>query len=235
MRREPSRDAGATAGKAKQIAIHHVQGDVFQTAVRSVLPLFSLNRSGVSSVVLSNLDRDLLARCLDGTPGAWEDFVDRFAALISHVVASTAMMRQIDLSSEARDDVVADVFLSLVDHDFRTLRRFRGQSSLGTYLVVVARRISIRKLSQLQLGRQVSHSSAEGMISDSRIDLQLENSEEVQSLLSKLGNSEATVIRMYHLEERSYREIGMHLGIPENSVGPLLSEARSKLKQMRSH
>jgi RNA polymerase sigma-70 factor (ECF subfamily) len=184
-------------------------------------------------VVLSNLDRDLLARCLQGTPEAWEDFVDRFLGLITYVVSEVAESRGMDLPTAAREDVVADVFLALVDHDFRTLRRFRGQSSLGTYLVVIARRIAVRKLAELQRRRQstslaaepVSHETADGSLAADK--------EEVQVLLAQLPTSEATAVRMYHLEKRSYREIGLHIGIPENSVGPLLSQARAKLRQLR--
>jgi RNA polymerase sigma-70 factor (ECF subfamily) len=186
----------------------------------------------VERVVLSNLDRDLLARCLQGKPEAWEDFVDRFLALITYVVTEVASSRSMALSDAVRDDVVADVFLVLVDQDFRTLRKFRGQSSLGTYLVVVARRIAIRKLAEIQRTRQVSLPS-ESLSDDGAAELVAVNKEEVQSLLAQLPSSEATAVRMYHLEERSYREIGMHIGIPENSVGPLLSQARAKLKQLR--
>src|SRR5688500_9890093 len=131
-----------------------------------------------------------------------------------------------------RDDVVADVFLALVDHDFRTLRRFRGQSSLGTYLVVVARRIAVRKLTDNQRRRQTAALPSEPI--DPEHDEHLvANKEEVKDLLAKLPLSEATAVRMFHLEERSYREIGLQIGIPENSVGPLLSQARAKLRQMR--
>ncbi len=186
----------------------------------------------VERVVLSNLDRDLLARCLQGKPEAWEDFVDRFLGLITYVVCEVARSRAIALADAARDDVVADVFLVLIDQDYRVLRRFRGQSSLGTYLVVVARRIAIRKLAELQRSRQVAL-PAEGVSDEGASELIAVNKEEVQTLLSQLPSSEATAVRMFHLEDRSYREIGMHIGIPENSVGPLLSQARAKLKQLR--
>ena len=131
--------------------------------------------------------------------------------------------------------MIADVFLALVDHDFRTLRRFRGQSSLGTYLVVVARRIAVRKLTELQRRRQPSSLPSEPIsrgVSDEHL---AGNKEEVQVLLAKLPSTEATAVRMYHLEERSYREIGLQIGIPENSVGPLLSQARAKLRQIRDN
>jgi RNA polymerase sigma-70 factor (ECF subfamily) len=36
---------------------------------------------------------------------------------------------------------------------------------------------------------------------------------------------------MYHLEGKSYQEISRVVGMPENSVGPMLSRARSKLRR----
>lgn len=184
-------------------------------------------------MVLSNLDRDLLNRCLAGTPEAWEDFVDRFLGLITYVINEVAKSRSLVLDEAVRDDVIADVFLALVDHDFRTLRRFRGQSSLGTYLVVVARRIAIRKLAEIQR-RGPARGLAVDQLATAHHDEVLEvDREEVASLLGQLQPAEATAIRMYHLEERSYREIGQHMGIPENSVGPLLSQARAKLRLLR--
>ena len=203
------------------------------------------------SVVLSDLDRDLLARCLNGTPGAWDNFVDRYLALISHVVNSTAKTRLGGLPAEVRDDLVAEIFLGLVDQDYAVLRRFRGQSSLGTYLVVVSRRIAVRKLAKM---RRV-HKSSPGLDSagtplDTRIDSphpslsstggvgpdawHVENVEEVHNLLANMPSEEATAIRMFHLENRSYSDIGIHFGIPENSVGPLLSRARDRMRELRS-
>lgn len=203
------------------------------------------------SVVLSDLDRDLLARCLNGTPGAWDNFVDRYLALISHVVTSTAKTRLGGLPAEVRDDLVAEIFLGLVDQDYAVLRRFRGQSSLGTYLVVVSRRIAVRKLAKM---RRV-HKSSQGLDSagtplDTRIDSpppslsstggvgpdawHVENVEEVHNLLANMPSEEATAIRMFHLENRSYSDIGIHFGIPENSVGPLLSRARDRMRELRS-
>lgn len=184
-------------------------------------------------VVLSNLDRDLLQRCLQGTPEAWENFVDRFLGLITYVVSEIAKSRRVGLTDDHRDDVVADVFLALVDHDFRTLRKFRGQSSLGTYLVVVARRIAVRKLAEIQRHSRPVEPLVPSPSGQPSEELIAANKEEVRVLLSRLPESEATAIRMFHLEERTYREIGAHMGIPENSVGPLLSQARNKLRLLK--
>ena len=182
-------------------------------------------------VVLSDIDRRLLNRCVEGAPGAWEDFVDRFIALVTHVVSTTAELRLGHVPDQTRDDVVAEVFLKLVDKDFAILRRFRGQSSLGTYLVVVVRRIAVRRIAKL--GRAaVAQLTTEPASTEGNGEMAVENSEEVHSLLSQMPAEEATAIRMYHLEDRSYRDISMHIGIPENSVGPLLYKARTRLRSM---
>ncbi len=205
-------------------------------------------------VVLSDLDRDLLARCLVGMDGAWESFVDRYLPLISHVVSSSARSRLGGVPDEVRDDLIAEIFLELVDNDFAVLRRFRGQSSLGTYLVVVSRRIAVRRLAKMRrvpksatppsgmsVPASVTHASPQSIPQpssspngSSQQEWQLENVEEVQQLLAHLPNEEATAIRMFHLEHRSYSDIGTHFGIPENSVGPLLSRARDRMRGLRS-
>ena len=97
-------------------------------------------------MALSDIDRNLLERCLARKPRAWEDFVDRFTGLVIHVVNHTARCRSIMLSSADREDLTADVLLAIVRDDFAVLRHFRGKSSLATYLTVVARRIVVRKL-----------------------------------------------------------------------------------------
>ncbi len=185
-------------------------------------------------MVLSDIDRRLLTRCIECAPGAWEDFVERFIALITHVVTETAASRLGNHTDQIRDDVVAEVFLKLFENDFAIMRRFRGQSSLGTYLVVVTRRIAVKRVVKLSRGK-TAQLSDEAVAIDANGELAVENSEEVQSLLAQMPAEEAAAIRMFHLEERSYQDISSHIGIPENSVGPLLFKARSRLRSMRQN
>lgn len=183
-------------------------------------------------MVLSDLDRSLLQRCLDGTEGAWQEFLDRYLPLLIHVVNSTARLRFEKLPDQWRDDLVAEVLLVLVDKDFEVLRQFQGQSSLGTYLVVVARRVAARKIAKMRrLNFDSVGSTAEPVSAEDMSDI-FEHVDQVQELLSRLPDREAQAIRLFHLEHRSYAEIGTHLGIPENTVGPLLSRARSQMKSL---
>lgn len=180
-------------------------------------------------MALSDIDRNLIDRCLAHKPNAWEDFVDRFMGLVVHVVNHTAQGRSMRLSQVDREDLVAEVFLTLVDNDLAVLRHFRGESSLATYLTVVARRIVVRTI--VSAPANVAP-LAEGDVTDQGdVESRIEDKEEVAQLLGTLAGEEADVVRMFHLEGKSYLEISRATGMTENSVGPLLTRARAKLKR----
>ena len=185
----------------------------------------------VVPVALSEIDRSLLDRCLSRKTRAWEDFVDRFMGLVVHVINHTAQCRSINLSAADREDLAAEVFLAIVDNDMAVLKHFRGRSSLATYLTVIARRVVVRKLvegrSHVPLGDMVAQAESEEDEPEQRIGDQ----EEVGRMLGQLQGSEAAVVRMYHLEGKTYQEISRSVGMPENSVGPMLSRARAKLRR----
>ena len=188
-------------------------------------------------MALSEIDRNLLERCLHHNPRAWEDFVDRFMGLVVHVINHAARSRSIRLSAADRDDLCAEVFLATLKDDFAVLRNFRGKSSLATYLTVVARRVVVRELlsrmSAARLGDSAPPHAGDDEIPDPHpsIEERLEDQEEVQRLLQRLQGTEAQVVRMYHLEGKSYREIGEAVGMPENSIGPILSRARNRMRR----
>lgn len=187
-------------------------------------------------MALSEVDRNLLDRCLHRKPRAWEDFVDRYLGLVVHVTNHSAQARSIRLSPEDRDDLCAEVFLNVVRDDFHLLRQFRGQSSLATYLTVVARRIVVREMmkrkSVARLGQVANeYVAANAPAADLTGEHEMSDREEVERLIDRLDQHEAEVVRMYHLEGKSYQEISDSVGIAENSVGPMLSRARQKMRQ----
>ncbi len=186
-------------------------------------------------MALSEIDRNLLERCLQQKPRAWEDFVDRFMGLMIHVVKHTAQSRGLQLTPEDRDDLCANVFLVIVDNDLAVLRNFRRQCSLATYLTVIARRIVVRELQARKPVETQSISTEEIYALSSNypypsIEQRVMDKEEITRMLSLLKGIEAEVVRMYHLEGKSYQEISMQIGMSENSIGPILSRARDKLR-----
>jgi RNA polymerase sigma-70 factor (ECF subfamily) len=183
-------------------------------------------------VALSDIDRNLLDRCIARKPRAWEDFVDRFMGLVLHVIDHTARSRGILVSPEDREDLCAQVFLEMIKDEFAVLRHFRRQSSLATYLTVIARRVAVHALVTKRHRLEATPAQAQAAADPSTNQQDaLADRDEIERLLHELDAAEADVVRMYHLEGKTYQEIGSAVGISENSVGPLLSRAREKMRR----
>ena len=122
-------------------------------------------------------------------------------------------------------------------HRQAVLRNFRGNSSLATYLTVVARRVVVREMTRRRMAEALGHvglqnESLSSTGSSGSAAQAVDDREELERLLQELPETECQVMRLYHLEGHSYREISSELGIPENTIGSVLSRAREKLKQI---
>lgn len=179
-------------------------------------------------------DRRLVEACVAGTPGAWAEFLDRFGPLLAHVAERTASRRRTPLSTADRDDAVAEIVLECLRDEAGVLRKFAGRSSLATYLSVIARRVTARRIVRdlesfrLATGDEPIEPSAAAADLPERI----EDREQVATLLDRLDHEEARLVRLHHLEGRSYGEISAQTGLPLGSIGPALSRARAKLRGM---
>ena len=192
-------------------------------------------------MALTDVDRGLLTRCLRRGPGAWEDFVGRFGGLLVHVVRHTAAARSVPLSGDDEDDLVADVFVRLLENDGAALRNFKGHSSLASYLTVIARRTAVRRLTERRHGAALGHvdghappgsGPAPKHGENGRPADRLADREQVARLLAALPDRDAEIVRRFHLAGESYREIAAGLNVPENTVGATLSRARTKLRTL---
>jgi RNA polymerase sigma-70 factor, ECF subfamily len=185
-------------------------------------------------VPLTDVDRGLIKRCLTSEPGGWRDFVERYAGLFAHVIQHTAHARSVRLNADDIDDLSSEIMLAIVANECAVLRNFRGDSALSTYLTVVARRVVVREMSQRRMAEAMGHVKSHGASIDQAAapveNGRIENQELVERMLSGLPPLDAEVVRRYHLEGQSYREISSRLGVPENSIGPTLTRAREKLR-----
>lgn len=188
---------------------------------------------------LTDIDRSLLKRCIAEESGAWRDFVDRFIGLFVHVINHTAQARSIRLAVDDIDDLCSEIFLGILAKDYAVLRRFRGKCSLATYLTVIARRLVVQQISKRRMAEALGHVTAHhsslnratAVKRDSE-EKRIDDRDEVQRLLKQLPPMDAAIVKQFHLEGRSYHEISVKLGIPENSIGPTLSRARARLKEI---
>jgi RNA polymerase sigma-70 factor (ECF subfamily) len=183
-------------------------------------------------MALTSVDRALLQRCLQHDAGAWNDFVDRFLGLIYHVVHYTSHLRSTPLSPEEVEDIAQEVLVQVVANDYVVLKQFRGKSSLATYLTVIARRICVHQLAKVAPPHKALPTDLKKVEEEDhpRTRLGLERQEEVLKLLRRLPSKEREVVRLFYLEGRTYEEISSVLNVPVNTIGPVLSRAKKRLK-----
>jgi RNA polymerase sigma-70 factor (ECF subfamily) len=107
-------------------------------------------------------------------------------------------------------------------------------------VTVVARRIVIRQLNKCRPKSGLEHAIArrteDGLNPPhERPDRSVEQREEVEFLFDQLSEKETSAVQMYYFDGRDYSAISRSLGIPENSVGPVLSRARNKMRRAVQH
>lgn len=181
---------------------------------------------------LTDIDRKLLNDLLAGQSGAWRLFVDRFTGLIIQVIKHTSQSHSLKLNADDVEDLCADTFAELLLRDMAALRSFRGRSSLATYLSVIARRVVVRKLTQHRYLQAMGHVNAHQAAvdyasSESAPGRQLEQRDQIDSIMSRLPQDVAKVLSWVYLDGFSYRQVARKLGKPLNSLGPLLSRIRA--------
>jgi RNA polymerase sigma-70 factor (ECF subfamily) len=188
-------------------------------------------------VALTDVDKDLLKRCLAKQPGSWNDFVDRYLTLIYHAIHYTAHLRSARVTPEDVEDIAAEVLVQIVSNNYQVLRDFKGTASLATYLTVIARRICVHELSRRQAVRDSIRKGETRLPAEEHDDTEAaakaqDKLEDVEALLRKLGGKEREIVRQFYLEGRTYEEISTELNVPVNSIGSVLTRARAKLREL---
>lgn len=182
-------------------------------------------------------EQQLISELVQGNPPSWAEFVSRYQRLVAHVVRHTARQCHFELENSELEDVSAEVFASLIVNDFGSLRQFRGQCRLSTWLTVIARRVCLNQLSRLRRANEALRKLEPSARRTVRCDLlsrmiQAEQNEQIRSSVQKLNDKDQLLLELYFRQQLSYAEIGQRAGISVNSVGPKLGRAIVRLRKL---
>jgi len=165
-------------------------------------------------------DAELVRSCRSGDVAAWRILYDRYAPLV-HRFASA-----LGVPVEEREDAAQDIFIAV----FRSLRHFRGEAQLSTWIYRIAARHAIR----LGRRRRTRETMRLMMLKEKPTVLvdPSERSTQVATLdrmLAKLPPKKRTVLVLFEIEGLSAKEISDVVGCPENTVWSRLHHARSEM------
>src|SRR5262245_9291867 len=174
----------------------------------------------------------LIQRCADGDEAACADLVAEHQRMVVQLAINLLGDRDeaLDLSQE--------VFLRV----FRTIHRFRGQSSLRTWIYRIAvnqarnrHRFWRRRhrADQVSLDQHIeSHGEflSGGETTPDRVLAQKELAEQLKNALDGLPFDQRTAIILREVDGLSYEEIAYSLGVAVGTVKSRLTRARQALR-----
>jgi RNA polymerase sigma-70 factor (ECF subfamily) len=137
--------------------------------------------------------------------------------------------REFHFSEPDSEDVINDVFLQLIERDYKCLRSYRGESSLATWLTAVVRH---RCLDHVRLA-----SMRESKVSSTRLDWQEPRYDpylniDLWQAIHTLPARDQVLVRLFFLEGRTYKEIAKIVQLPENTIGSCIFRAKVQLREI---
>jgi RNA polymerase sigma-70 factor (ECF subfamily) len=170
---------------------------------------------------------DWLSRLFAGDHEAFGEFIDKYKGTV-FMCCRTLGLREDDV-----EDVVSETFMAA----YRSIRRYRGQAELGTWLWKIAYHKAVSHLRKHGRIGQLFDEDIERLADMRRrpsLDV-LEDREEAESVWSavkRLPKMWAVAILLFYREEKSVSEIAKIMKKGENTVKTFLFRGRKKLKEL---
>ena len=173
---------------------------------------------------MGDTDSQLVAACQAGDMGALKALYDRYVDRVWRLGYLRTRSRDV------AEDVVQETFLRVA----RSIARFEGRSSFGTYLFAVARSVAIDAQRRGCREQSVGDEPAVlKLVSAEEADSADESTREaVRAALSRLPEAQHDALVLFELSDLSVRECGEVLGWRASRVKVTLFRARRALREM---
>lgn len=187
-------------------------------------------------VYLTNLDSVLVMECQEGKYEAFNEIVTRYKDSIYNYV------RRMISNPDDVDDLAQEVFVKA----FGSIKSFRRESNLKTWLYRIATNLCVDRYRRLGVERKVllpmerdedgedcEYPEPDGRSSDpSRVYEKKELQAAVHDAVQRLPDKLRTAVLLYDMEGMSYSEIAEIQRCPVGTVKSRLFKARMELKDL---
>lgn len=171
----------------------------------------------------------LLRRLLADDPSAWRELVEKYSALLLAISRRTFGGYGFAVSDHDCEDVVAEVWGNLLRNNRQVIRQCLERKQVLPTLHVLTRNRTIDVMRRRKLVTQpLSEEFAEVPVVETEAE-ELPVAQ-LRIALTQLSAKERTLVELFYLQKKKYREIELLTGISQNSVGPTLARALEKLR-----
>ena len=167
---------------------------------------------------------------VQGDPGAWA----RFQAEVGPVVRG-ALRRDLGASAKGADldQHIQELCLRLCEDGYRRLRTYRGESRLASWAAVVAVRLA-REASAKARGLRAAERSRHGSALAEDPLLAFADREALASAVDALPVRERLLLRLVYWDQATLAEASKVMGIPANTLSPMLTSIRQNIRNSLS-
>jgi RNA polymerase sigma-70 factor (ECF subfamily) len=164
-------------------------------------------------------DESLVTASRNGDHTAFRELVERYESKVAGVVKS-----MLGETAEA-SDVGQEVFIRF----YEALDRFKGESSVGTYLIRIAINLSLNEIKRKQR-RRFFNISVDDVPHVAAVDESTDLREVIRYEVGRLDRDFQLVVTLRLMEGYSTEETAEILKVPLGTVLSRLSRAQKKLK-----
>ncbi len=186
-------------------------------------------------------ESELIARCLQGSPEAWDELFDQHYGAVGRFVFQISS----DFSREDVEEIVQETFVSVI----RSLHTFHAKSRLQTWIfrVAVNKARDYRERQQAAKrggGQKAVSLEAEDPETGLRVDppspgpgpdsglLEAERWEMLRRALDELADPCREIIELRYFGDLSYEELGNTLRLNVKTVSSRLSKCLDRLEEI---
>jgi RNA polymerase sigma-70 factor (ECF subfamily) len=196
-------------------------------------------------------DRGLIRACTKRQSGAWEEFIDRYSALVYHVIwkALRSETQTIGSSTVEVEDICSEVFSQIVANNFKLLKSFEWRCKFSTWLGIITYRTTRQAIHRnrhaaFSLDDRNPGSNNDLLLKDIIQDHRAQAEENVElgevrhmvhEALASLPTRDQLVLKFFYFEGKKYAEIARILGISSSLVGTAIFRAKLRLAQKLQH
>ena len=170
-------------------------------------------------MAVEETDAQLVSRCRNGDPAAWNEFVERFSRYVYAICG-----RGFRLTQQDAEDVFQEVFARA----YERLSELRSDDAVRPWLAQLTRRLCIDRL-RLNARDTLSDSDPDEREVDDVL-ASLDDAMAVRAALDKVGDPCREILDRFFCRDESYRTIGDALEIPAGTIASRISRCLDKLR-----
>jgi RNA polymerase sigma factor (sigma-70 family) len=170
-------------------------------------------------VAVEQTDAELVSRCRDGDPEAWNEFVERFSRYVYAICG-----RGFRLGQQDAEDVFQEVFARA----YERLPALRSDDAVRPWLAQLTRRLCIDRLRLLS-----RDTPSEAELDEPEADdvlATLDDAMTVRAALDKVGDPCREILDRFFCRDESYRTIGDLLELPAGTIASRISRCLEKVR-----